>query len=106
MPKKREKNLERELLLPGEGEVIGIIEQLMGYDKAMVRCSDGYTRLCRIPGRMRKRVWMRPGDIVLIGIWDFQPKKRGDILHKYSREEIKQLESKKLLDWIKEEEEI
>jgi len=58
MPKKREKNFERELLLPGEGEVIGIIEQLMGYDRAMVRCSDGYTRLCRIPGRMRKRVWM------------------------------------------------
>jgi len=87
----------RELRLPSEGEVLGVIEQLLGYDRVKVRCADGHTRLCRIPGRMKKRVWMRIGDVVLVGIWDFQPDKRGDILYRYERNEVKELEKRGLL---------
>jgi len=99
MSKKRKEGEEeeKELRLPGEGEVLGVIEQLLGYDRVKVRCSDGHTRLCRIPGRMKKRVWMRVGDVVLVGIWDFQPDKRGDILYRYERNEVKELEKRGLL---------
>jgi len=95
--KKEGEEEEKELRLPGEGEVLGVIEQLLGYDRVKVRCSDGHTRLCRIPGRMKKRVWMRVGDVVLVGIWDFQPDKRGDILYRYERNEVKELEKRGLL---------
>lgn len=102
--KKKKGEEKKEVPLPAEGEVLGVIEQLLGYDRVRVRCSDGYTRLCRIPGRMKKRVWMRVGDIVLVAIWDFQPKERGDIVYRYERDELKELEKRGLLKELLEEE--
>ena len=82
---------EAEARLPGEGEVLGVIERMLGHDKAKVKCLDGRTRLCRIPGRMRKRVWMREGDVVIVAIWDFQPETRGDIVYRYTQSELRRL---------------
>jgi len=106
VPKKRkrkeEKERRNEVPLPGEDQVLGVIIQMLGYDRVKVRCSDGKIRLCRIPGKMKKRVWMRLGDIVLVGIWEFQRDSRGDIIYRYARDEIKLLEEKGLLDWLEE----
>jgi len=104
MGKKKSSVDEKELRLPAEDEVLGIIIQMLGYDRVKVKCADGKVRLCRIPGKMKKRVWMRMGDIVLVGPWDFQPDKRGDILYRYEHGEVRKLEEKGLLDWLKEEE--
>lgn len=97
---------EEELRLPGEGELLGIVIQLLGYDRARVRCEDMQVRICRIPGRFRKRVWIKEGDYVLIAPWDFQPDKRGDIIHRYERDEIKKLDELGYLDKLKGLEEI
>ncbi len=69
---------------PRSGEVLGIIEAMMGANKLMVRCQDEKMRLCRIPGKLRKRVWMHEGDYVLIRPWDIQGEKNADILVKYN----------------------
>jgi len=97
--KKRKKGEEEEvkLRLPGEGEVLGVIDEMLGYDRVRVKCADGYIRLCRIPGRMKKRVWMRVGDIVLVAPWEFQSDKRGDIIHRYTSSEVRELEKLGLL---------
>jgi len=103
MPKRRRREEEekpKELRVPGEGEVIGIVEKLLGHEKARVKCMDGFTRLCRIPGRMRKRVWIKEGDVVLIAIWDFQPERRGDIVYRYTRDEVRKLEERGLVKLI------
>jgi len=99
MPKKKHAREEKpkEPPIPTEGEIIGVIEKLLGHDKAMVKCFDGKSRLCRIPGRMKKRVWMREGDYVLVAIWDFQPDKRGDIIYRYSRDEVRKLATKGII---------
>ena len=47
-------------------------------------------RLCTVCGRMRKRVWIGLNDIVIVSLRDFQ-KDRGDIVHKYTEDEVKQL---------------
>jgi len=70
-------------LLPEANEVLGIAEKLLGYDRITVRCQDGATRLCRIRGKMKRRVWIRPNDVVLVSPWDFQTDIRGDILFRY-----------------------
>ena len=106
--KKRSSNTEekKEIPIPSTSdEILGVITQMLGFDRVKVRCADGYTRMCRIPGKMKKRVWMRIGDIVLVGIWDFQPKTRGDILYRYERDEVRKLEEMGLLKWLEEEEE-
>ncbi len=48
---------------PRQGEVFGLVEMMLGADKIRARCDDGNTRVCRIPGRLRKRVWIK-GTIV------------------------------------------
>lgn len=70
--------------VPRSGEVLGYVEDLVGGDKMKVRCDDGNTRLCRIPGKLRKRVWIRQGDLVLIEPWNVQSNERGDIVFRYT----------------------
>lgn len=71
--------------LPRHGEVLGIIEELLGACRFKVTCSDGHLRLCRIPGKFRKRVNVYVGDIVLISPWSVEANEKGDILWIYNR---------------------
>ena len=83
--------------IPREGEVLGIAVQLLGYDRVRVKCADGKSRLCRIRGTMKKRVWIREGDVVLIAPWDFQSDQKGDIIFRYSQGEAGWLERRGFL---------
>lgn len=82
---------------PRQGEVLGIVEALMGANKLKVRCQDDKMRLCRIPGKLRKRVWIKEGDIVLVKPWGIQGDKKGDILIKYRAAEASWLRKKGIL---------
>ncbi len=91
--KKRRKGEEepQELLLPTEeGQVICVVTEIIGGNYVKVICMDGKERKARIPGKMRRRVWINPKDVVLLGIWEFDDS-RGDILYKYRRDEKKKL---------------
>ena len=52
-----------EMTYPGQGEVLGVVTKLLGFDRIMVKCQDGKERLCRIRGKMKRRAWIREGDI-------------------------------------------
>lgn len=69
--------------------VCGVIKQLGG-GYLLVKCVDGVDRKARIPGKMRRKIWITEGDIVLVGLWD-RDSDKGDIVHKYSRSEINKL---------------
>lgn len=69
---------------PREGEILGIIEMMLGADKVRARCEDGNTRICRIPGRLRKRVWVRVGDLILVKPWKVQSNERADLIFRYT----------------------
>ena len=58
-----------------ENEMFGIVTQMLGATQIKVQCQDGKERNCRIPGKIKKRVWLREGDVVIVKIWDFQPAK-------------------------------
>ena len=79
--------------LPYDFEVLGRAEKLLGYDKIMVKCLDGFTRLCRIRGKMKRRVWIRVNDFVLVSPWDFQSDIRGDITYRYKPNQLESLQS-------------
>jgi len=51
------------IVLPVANDVLGVAIQMLGNDRISVKCQDGYTRLCRIRGKMKRRVWIRIGDI-------------------------------------------
>jgi translation initiation factor 1A len=56
-------------------------------------------RVCIVCGRMRKRVWININDIVIVSLRDFQNDK-GDIVHKYTTDETKQLIKLKVIPSI------
>ena len=66
-----------------EGEVLGTVVSMLGGSRVIVRCMDNVTRMCRIRGKMRKRTWVREGDLVIVVPWDFQADK-GDIIWRYT----------------------
>lgn len=81
----------RDMVLPTASDVLGIAVQLLGYDRVLVKCQDGNQRLCRIRGKMKRRVWIREGDVVLVSPWDFQSDKRGDVIWRYTRSQAEWL---------------
>jgi len=36
------------MVLPETTDVIGVAGKVLGFDRTMMKCQDGYTRLCRI----------------------------------------------------------
>ncbi len=82
--------------LPRGNEIIGIIEQRLGGNKMLVNCMDGITRNCRVPGRLKRDLWLRPGDVVIIEPWEFDNNK-GDVIFKYRSNQIAILKKKGLL---------
>lgn len=72
----------KELVMPEKGQFLGKVTKLSGGDHLLVHCTDGETRLCRIRGKMKRRMWIRQGDIVLISPWDFDTK-RADVVWRY-----------------------
>jgi len=53
-------------------------------------CIDGVKRLCHIRGKMRKKVWVNTGDIVLLGLREYQDEK-ADVILKYMADEARSL---------------
>ncbi len=82
--------------LPRGKEIIGIITQRVGGSRMFISCMDGKTRNCRVPGRLRRGLWLREGDVVIIEPWEFDDSK-GNILYKYSKTAIQKLKSDGLL---------
>lgn len=72
----------KEKVLPKEGELLGRVVKLPGGDHVIVRCTDGKVRVCRIRGKMKRRMWVRENDVVLVAPWDFQDSK-ADIVWRY-----------------------
>lgn len=66
-----------------KGEQFGYAELMLGSNHIRVRCADGITRLGRIKGKIKKRAWIREGDIIIVTPWSFQNDKC-DISYRYT----------------------
>ncbi len=55
-----------------EGEILGLITELYGGDRMAVKGIDGKEYIGIIRGKIKKRMWCRVGDVVLIVPWDFE----------------------------------
>ena len=99
MPKRKKltpsEEIER-LRLPRPNEIFGIAEQMVGFDRIRARCKDGHVRICRIPGRIRKRLWIRENDVVMVRPWSVQGGEKGDIVYRYTKTQVEWLRKKGL----------
>ena len=84
--------------LPRGNQTLGLLDQRLGGSRCRVRCLDGLTRVCRIPGRLKRTLWVRDGDIILIEPWEFGGDEKGDIIFKYKVNQVAYLKKKGYLD--------
>ena len=91
---------EGELRVPlpnrSKGEMFAIAEQHMGAGRLRVICEDGKTRMARIPGKIKKRKWIKNGDLLIIKPWDFQDEK-ADVVYRYTPTQVANLVKRNLL---------
>ena len=91
-----EKDL-KDVVLPLKNDILGLVQKMLGFDRVMVKCPDENVRVCRIRGKMKRRTWIREGDIVLMSPWDFQSEERGEIFFRYTANQVYELKQKAIL---------
>jgi translation initiation factor 1A len=80
----------KQLTLPEAGELIGRVLKMSGGEHVIVKCTDGKTRMARIRGKMKRRMWVRENDMVLVAPWDFKDD-RADIVWRYTVSQVEWL---------------
>lgn len=69
---------------------------MLGGSRLIVMCEDGKSRLARIPGRMKRRMWIRAGELLIIKPWQFQDEK-ADVVYRYTKTQSFYLAKKRKL---------
>ncbi|CAF9924973.1 MAG: Translation initiation factor 1A [Alectoria fallacina] len=85
-------NEKRELIFKEEGQEYAQVIRMLGNGRLEARAFDGTKRLAHIRGKLRKKVWINNGDIILLSLRDFQDEK-GDVIMKYSADEARNLKA-------------
>lgn len=88
---KKEDDEKRELVFRQDGQQYAQVIRMLGDSRLETFCFDGKKRLCHIPGRLRRRMWVGQGDIVLVGLRGYEDK--CDLLLKYTPEEARNLKA-------------
>ncbi len=110
MSKKKEEQAKQEAMqqqisrikLPRNNQTFGVVQQRCGGSRMKVVCFDGKTRICRIPGRLKRRLWVREGNIVIVEPWEFGGDEKGDIIYKYRPVQVEWLKKKGHLQKLEE----
>jgi len=95
-----EENIPKRTRQPKKGQFIGIVTQRLGGNRMSVKTTDGKTRNSRVPGRFKRRFWLRPGDAVIIEPWPDDDNK-ADIVYQFKKNEMYQLKKSGLIDSLK-----
>jgi len=85
-------DVKRELIFKEDGQEYAQVIKMLGNGRLEAKCFDGTTRLAHIRGKLRKKVWVNQGDIILLSLREFQDGK-GDVLLKYSADEARSLKA-------------
>ena len=80
-----------------EGLEYGKVEKMLGNGRILIKCFDEVVRCGHIRGKMKRKVWIGVGDLVLCSLREFQDKKC-DVILKYLPDEIKQLKAQGLIN--------
>ncbi|MDP6642223.1 MAG: translation initiation factor eIF-1A [Candidatus Nanoarchaeia archaeon] len=105
MKKPQQPEEEFRVRTPRGKETIGILQQRLGSSRMRVACLDGKTRICRIPGRLKRRLWLRENDVVLVEPWELGGDEKGDVIYKYRPNQVEWLKKKGYIKGIEDIEE-
>jgi translation initiation factor 1A len=95
-PITEEEEIQR-IRMPKGNQIFGEVLQLHGDRRMKVRCSDGKERMCRVPGKLKRRLWVRAGNIVLVEPWVLEGDKKAYVIWRYSNVQANYIRRRGLL---------
>lgn len=76
-----------------KGEMFAVAETFQGGSRLQLICEDGKRRMGRIPGKLRRRMWVRENDLLIVVPWSFQDSK-ADVKFRYTPTQTSNLKRK------------
>ena len=69
--------------LPHGDMQFAVIREFSGGSRFVALCEDGKNRMVRIPGKLKRRMWCRVNDLILIKPWPIQGDSKSDLVYRY-----------------------
>lgn len=69
--------------LPSGDMQYAVVREMSGGSRMSALCEDGNNRMVRIPGKLKRRMWCRPNDLILIKPWPIQGDIKADLVYRY-----------------------
>ena len=73
--------------------MFAVAETFQGGSRLQLICEDGERRMGRIPGKLRRRMWVRENDLLIVVPWSFQDSK-ADVKFRYTPTQTSNLKRK------------
>ena len=80
---KQSKPFSRKIKYPRDGEMWAVVTEMSGGSRMIALCADGKTRMIRIGGKLKKKVWCRERDLIIVKPWVVQSDKKADLVYRY-----------------------
>ena len=65
------------------GQLYAVVREMSGGSRMIALCEDGLTRMIRIGGKHKKRMWCRIDDLIIVQPWVVQEDKKADLVYRY-----------------------
>ena len=65
------------------GQLYAVVREMSGGSRMVALCEDGLTRMIRIGGKLKKRMWCRIDDLIIVQPWVVQEDKKADLVYRY-----------------------
>ena len=73
----------KKVKLPTKDEQFAVVIEMSGGSRLTAMCEDGNTRMVRIGGKFKKRMWLRANDLILVKPWPVQENEKADLIYRY-----------------------
>jgi len=77
--------------LPKQDEMFAVVIEMTGGSRMRALCGDGKTRMIRIGGKLKKRMWCRENDLIIVKPWTIQSDQKADLVYRYLPTERKNI---------------
>ena len=81
----------RRVRLPKQDEMFAVVIEMTGGSRMRALCGDGKTRMIRIGGKLKKRMWCRENDLIIVKPWTIQSDQKADLVYRYLPTERKNI---------------
>ena len=87
----------RKARLPTRNEQFAVVTEMSGGSRMVALCEDGKMRMVRIGGKLKRRMWCRVDDLIIVKPLVVQEDKKADLVYRYLPTERKWILSRDII---------